>query len=113
MNDEKWWSDESFDSLEADVLRAQGDEELSSELRTQEVRRHTQANDLREKFFRVACCLAIGTVLASIMLVVAAVFGREIDRVVAVGFITGLAVETVGILLVMAGYLFPRDTVKI
>lgn len=101
-------------NLERDVVRSGKDEDLSGELNEQRLRRHTQANDMRDKFYGRAVLLASATVATSVLLVIgyaaaALIHGFEMAPAVAVGFISGLAVETVGVLLVMAGYLFPKD----
>lgn len=105
---EQWWSEKGFDKLPEDVSLEADEAALSAALRSEQVRQHVQANDLRQKFFWVACSLAIATVATSVFLVVSAVFGASIEPTVAIAFMSGLSVQTVGVLLVMAGYLFPK-----
>jgi hypothetical protein len=97
---------QSVDALKDDVGRARDDTKLAA----QKVRKAEQANDLRDSFFKLAAALAILTVCASVGLVIAVLAGRSISDTVAVAFVSGLAVETVGILAIMAGYLFPRES---
>lgn len=95
--------------LKGDVKRAEADAQLRQELDREQLTQAQQANRLRGQFFVIANGLAGLTVLTSIGLVVATLFGAPIADTVAVAFISALAVETVGILAVIAGYLFPRD----
>lgn len=106
------FTDANISELKGDVARAKPDDDLGQQLRRQELRRLTQANDMRDKFYWLAAWLAIATVATSVGLVVAVLAGRSIDSTVAVGFIAGLAIETVGVLAIMAGYLFPKGTDK-
>jgi hypothetical protein len=104
----------SLDRLADDVDRNTKDDNLSGDLRSARVKRLKQANKLRTKFYTLAARLAGWTVGTSVVLVIGYVLtslihGYKIPSVVAVGFISGLAVETVGVLAIMAGYLFPRD----
>lgn len=104
-----WFDDASIEALQGDVPRAVVDDELSEELRKEKVRQHKQANDLRGWFFALASALACATVATSAALVLAVTFGKSIETPIAVAFIAGLAIETVGVLAIMAGYLFPKE----
>ena len=98
----------SVSDLTGDVKREAAADALAHSIRVEDLRKKTQANDLRNLFFWLAAGLAAVTVLTSAGLVISVLAGAEIDGTVAIAFISGLAVETVGVLAIMAGYLFPR-----
>jgi hypothetical protein len=108
VSDEEF-DDQSEDELKKAVERSSDDAQLARELQQAELERRKQQNRLRSIFFWVASGLAGATVLTSVVMVIVVLAGADIEAAVAVAFISGLAVETVGVLAVMAGYLFPRD----
>ena len=83
-------------------------------LEIQEADRLDQANDQRESFFKLAVGLAIVTVATSVALVIGMTFfdygvdpKTGIDPSVVIAFISGLTVETLGVLGIIAAYLYP------
>lgn len=108
------YSAATTDEILGDVDRSPEDSELARRITAAEASRLEQANTLRSHFFNLSSLLAKITVATSAAMVLGIVFfGLEISDGVAIAFISGLAVETIGILAVMAGYLFPRPRSQI
>ncbi|MEO5663746.1 MAG: hypothetical protein ABIR39_10710 [Nocardioides sp.] len=102
-------SRQSVDRLLEDVARSAEDSDLAWNLQQAKLTRLEQANTLRNRFFVLASSLAGLTVLTSVVLVLGVLFGADVPTGVAIAFISGLAIETVGVMAIMAGYLFPTD----
>lgn len=77
------------------------------EIDAEELKRHRQANRLREALFWFGLVLASITVTTSAFI---AIWGTVVSTALAtpamVAFVSGLSVQTIGILWVMARYLF-------
>lgn len=82
-------------------------------MRDAEAVRVEQANKLREWFFIAGIALAGACVKTSIFISSWLTVTNRMTDTIAVAFITGLTVEVVGIVAIMAKYLFPAysDTV--
>lgn len=109
MTDTAEYADESIEALQRDVQRTKDDVELASKIAQQKLDRLEQAHLMRKVFFALAGVLATATVGTSVGMVIAVLNGADIEGPVAIAFISGLAAETVGVLAIMAGYLFPRN----
>lgn len=85
------------------------DKQLATDLQQEAVKQAKQANRQREVLFRVANTLAGAAVLTSIIMVIAVLCGAQIVPAVAIAFISGLTLETLGILAIVARYLYPSS----
>ncbi|MDO4888128.1 MAG: hypothetical protein Q3979_05435 [Actinomycetaceae bacterium] len=68
-----------------------------------------QANNLRHKFFYFGIGMTTACVCTSCFVAIALVFRGEMTPVIATAFITGLTVEALGIVAIIAKYLYSRD----
>ncbi len=76
-------------------------------MRDAEAVRVEQANKLREWFFIAGISLAGACVATSIIISIWLTCTNRMTETIAVAFITGLTIEVVGIVAIMAKYLFP------
>lgn len=107
MSDERSWSD----FLVAEVKELQSQPDIESKQTKNELNheRLKQAHKLRTPFFWLASGLAGASVVAGIVVVIwyLVVAGAEVSPVVLVSFFTSVVVETLGILYIIARYLYP------
>ncbi|CAH0231903.1 hypothetical protein SRABI26_02671 [Arthrobacter sp. Bi26] len=89
-------------------------EEYDRQLYVAELERLNQQSNLRSKFFWVASSLASFVILASTagvgLYVILA--GADTDPVVLITWMTAVVVELLGILKIIAVYLYPNDAAK-
>ena len=107
----------SVEDLMSGVESAPNDAALESyqlELQNAELGRLTQMSTLRSKFFWLATSLAAAVILASTAGVgyYVIVSGKETEPAVLITWMTAVVVELLGILKIMALYLFPNGNSK-
>lgn len=123
-------ANQSAEALQGDVTREYSVEELMSgtdsapndadlesyqlELQKAELARLTQMSTLRSKFFWLATILAAAVILASTAGVgyYVIVSGKDTEPAVLITWMTAVVVELLGILKIMALYLFPNGNSK-
>lgn len=98
----------TIESLNRDVRTDETDSELDEEMQNMEVKRLEQALGLRETFFWFGVASASVVVLASCIVAVWLTETRQMTSAIAVAFFTGVAVEVLGIVAIIANYLFPK-----
>lgn len=77
-----------------------------------EATRLKQANRLRSVFFYVGCSLAFLCVAGSLFGYVWLVVSREVTEAMVIAFTSGLCIQVIGILVIMARYLYPGEKKK-
>lgn len=103
------FADRPVEDLRKDVGLCQADKDQANKLDEIEHDRLKQANALRQKFFYFGVGITIGCVVTSCFVSIALVFRGEMTPGIATVFITGLTVEVIGIIAIIAKYLFPEN----
>ena len=103
------FADRPVEDLRKDVGLCQADKDQANKLDEIEHDRLKQANALRQKFFYFGVGITIGCVVTSCFVSIALVFRGEMTPGIATVFITGLTGEVIGIIAIIAKYLFPEN----
>ena len=103
------FADRPVEDLRKDVGLCQADKDQANKLDEIEHDRLKQANALRQKFFYFGVGITIGCVVTSCFVSIALVFRGEMTPGITTVFITGLTVEVIGIIAIIAKYLFPEN----
>ena len=103
------FADRPVEDLRKDVGLCQADKDQANKLDEIEHDRLKQANALRQKFFYFGVGITIGCVVTSCFVSIALGFRGEMTPGIATVFITGLTVEVIGIIAIIAKYLFPEN----
>ena len=107
------------DATDEDKVGKQGDGDVSSDAddtldyikkrRAAEITRLEEDNKQRKWFFRFVLAVTAVPVIVASLAMIAYVFGEGNSEAVYIGYFTSVVVEVIGLSIVIANYLFPRN----
>lgn len=104
------FEDATTDGLADDVPVGEDAQKLLKAIHTLEYTRLDQAQQFRTFFFWSALAFALVSVLASVFIVISThIFGTQLATEVSVAFFASVTVEVLGLMAIIAAYLFPKD----